>query len=93
MSRLIFINVATPQFFISEMAKSKTGFAEPDSPVIIVSELTKQTVWNAIDVYINEEDDGYWVKLYHVSATLEIEDLDKIIDRKIQKSRELQKEE
>ena len=75
------------------MAKSKTGFAEPDSPVIIVSELTKQTVWNAIDVYINEEDDGYWVKLYHVSATLEIEDLDKIIDRKIQKSRELQKEE
>ena len=33
-------------------------------------------------LFIDAKEDSYWLKLYHITATLNIEDINEILDRK-----------
>ena len=76
------VEVATPQFISAFMKKSKSDFLEPGYPYIIVSKLTDEIIQAAIQAYIDTEDDSYWLKLYHIVPTLDIEDINEILYRK-----------
>lgn len=74
--------VTTPKFFYTLMEKSKSNFVPPSYPYIIVSKLTDDIIRAAIQEFIDTEEDSYWLKLYHVIATLNIEDINEILYRK-----------
>mmetsp|Transcript_31687 Transcript_31687/g.52905 ORF Transcript_31687/g.52905 Transcript_31687/m.52905 type:complete len:134 (+) Transcript_31687:946-1347(+) len=84
------VEVTTPQFISAVMKKSKSDFLEPGYPYIIVSKLTDEIIQAAIQAYIDTEDDSYWLKLYHIVPTLDIEDINEILYRKKQENIELE---
>jgi hypothetical protein len=84
------VEVATPQYLSSLMEKFNSKFVSPSYPCIIVAELTDQVIRAAIQAFMDEEDNLYWLKLYHVTATLNIDDLNEILDRKNQENVELE---
>jgi hypothetical protein len=85
-----FVEVATPQYLSALMEKFESDFLPPGYPYIIVSKLTDDIIKAALQSFIDTEDDSYWLKLYHVTATLEIEDLNEILDRKEQENIDLE---
>ena len=78
------VEVTTPQFLSASMGKFKGDFLPPGYPYIIVSKLTDEIIRAAIQAFIDTEDDSYWLKLYHITPTLEIEDINEILYRKKQ---------
>jgi hypothetical protein len=82
------VEVATPQFLSALMEKCESDFVPAGYPYIIVSKLTKEIIRAAIQEFI----DSYWLKLYHVAGTLQIEDLNEILDRKEKQDMELDAE-
>jgi hypothetical protein len=72
------------------MEKKEIDFLTPGYPYIIVSKLTDEIIRTAIQAFIDTEDDSYWLKLYHITATLEIEDINEILYRKKQENIELE---
>ena len=66
-----------------------------DYPSIIVSKLTDDIIRAAIESFIKPQDpidphdELYWLKLYHLTVSLESEDIDKILYRKKRESIEL----
>ena len=34
-----------------------------------------EVIWSAIQEFIDAKEDSYWLKLYHMTATLKIEDI------------------
>jgi hypothetical protein len=78
------VEVATPQFLSALMGKFESDFLPPGYPYIIVSKLTDEIIRAAIQAFIDTEDDLYWLKLYHITPTLEIEDINEILFRKKQ---------
>ena len=72
--------IRTPQNLLQEMEEEKTNFVEPGTPTIIVKKLTDEIITEAIEAYL--DDDGYWLKLYHLIPKLDIEEIDEILDRK-----------
>ena len=83
-----FVEVTTPQFLSASMVKFKSDFLIPAFPYIIVSKLTDEIIRDAIQAYIDTDDDAYWLKLYHIPATLEIEDINEMLYRKKQQNLE-----
>ena len=84
------IEVTTPKFFYTLMEKFKSNFVPPSYPYIIVSKLTDEIIHAAIQSFIDTKDDSYWLKLYHTTATLKIEDINEILDRKEKENIELE---
>ena len=76
------VEVTTPQCLSALMKESEGDFLPPDYPYIIVSKLTDEIIQAAIQSFIDTNDDLYWLKLYHTTATLKIEDINEILDRK-----------
>ena len=74
------VEVTTPQFLEVLMEEGK--FLPPQYPYIIVSELTGEVIKSAIEEFICSEEDSYWLKLYALTATLNIEDINRILARK-----------
>ena len=74
------------------MKKYESDFVPPGYPYIIVSKLTDEIIKAAIQSFIDEKYDSYWLKLYHIPATLKIEDFPDILDRKNQENLELEAE-
>ena len=60
------------------MEKFESGFLPPCYPYIIVSKLTDEIIHAAIQSFIDTKDDSYWLKLYHTTATLKIENINEI---------------
>jgi hypothetical protein len=85
-----FVEVTTPQCLSALMEKFESGFLPPGYPYIIVSKLTDEIIHAAIQSFIDTEDDSYWLKLYHTTATLKIEDINEILYRKKQENIELE---
>lgn len=78
-----FVEVTTPRFLEVLMEKSEEGkFLPPQEPYIIVSELTREVIEAAIEEFIRAEEDSYWLKLYHLTATLNIKDVNEFLVRK-----------
>jgi len=84
------VEVATPQFLSALMGKFESDFLSPGYPYIIVSKLTDEIIRAAIQAFIDTEDDSYWLKLYHITPSLEIEDINEILYRKKQENIELE---
>lgn len=74
------VEVTTPQFLVTFMEKEESYFLPPDFPYIIVSKLTGESIRVAIQAFIDQRDDLYWLKLSHIAASpsLKIEDIDEI---------------
>jgi len=92
------VEVTTPQFLSTLMEKKKMEFLSPNYPFIIVSKLTDDTIRAAIESFINPQDpidpheELYWLKLYHLIPSLEMEDVNELYDRKKQEAIELESE-
>ena len=84
------VEVTTPKFFYTLMEKFKSDFVPTGYPYIIVSKLTDEVIRAAIQQFIDEEEDLYWLKLYHMIPTLNIEDINEILDRKEKEDIELE---
>ena len=84
------IEVTTPKFFYTLMEKFKSNFVPPSYPYIIVSKLTDDIIRAAIQEFIDTKEDSYWLKLYHMTATLKIEDINEILYRKEKENTELE---
>ena len=84
------IEVTTPKFFYILMEKFKSNFVPPSYPCVIVSKLTDDIIRAAIQEFIDTKDDSYWLKLYHVAATLKIKDINEILYRKEKEDDELE---
>ena len=82
------VEVTTPKFFYTLMEKFKSDFVPTGYPYIIVSKLTDEVIRAAIQQFIDKEEDLYWLKLYHMIPTLNIEDINEILDRKEQEELE-----
>ena len=80
------------------MEKEKSDFLSPDYPCIIFSKLTNDIVRADIESFINPQDSGniyeelYWLKLYHIIPSLEMEYVNELYDRKKRESIELESE-
>ena len=59
------IIVGTPKNFEYLMSKDQVNFYGPGLPWIIVKELTVEIIYEAIQGYMNDSPNGYWLKLYH----------------------------
>lgn len=94
------VEVTTPQFLSTMMKKKKTEFLLPDYPLIIVSKLTDDIIKATIESFINPQeqdptdphDELYWLKLYHLTAKLDIKEIDEILYRKKREDIELDAE-
>jgi hypothetical protein len=86
------VEVTTPQFLSTLMEKDKNNFLQPEYPCVIVSELTNEIIQSAIQAFIDNEDNSYWLKLYHIMPSLNVEDIDKILYQKKKESIELEQE-
>ena len=75
------LEITTPQALASHMDERKQRFLEPMYPFIIVRELTSVVIKEAIELFIIEEKDGFWFKLYYSIPHLTIDDLNLIINR------------
>lgn len=84
------VEVATLQFLSDLMEKNESDFVPAGYPYIIVSKLTDEIIRAAIQEFIDENEDSYWLKLYHITATLTIEDINEILDRKEKEDIELE---
>ena len=62
---MITIIVGTPKNIEYLMAKDQVNFYGPGLPWIIVKELTVETIHEAIQGYMDDCPNGYWLKLYH----------------------------
>lgn len=77
-----FVEVVTLNSLINDMKKAGSEFVPPGYPCIIVSKLTRDIIQAAIQEFIDVKEDSYWLKLYHVSGTLKINDINEILSRK-----------
>lgn len=82
------VEVTTPKFLSYLMEETQGNFLPPDCPYIYVSKLTPEIIKAAIQEYVDAQEDCYWLKLYHVSATLNIEELNEILAKKDEEEKE-----
>ena len=59
------IIVGTPKNLEYQMVKDQVNFYGPGLPWIIVKELTIETIHEAIQGYMDDCPNGYWLKLYY----------------------------
>jgi len=69
------IEVTTPQFLLTMFQKEKSDLLLPDYPFILVSNLSDHTIRAAVESFIKQEEDTYWLKLYHLIPKLNLEDV------------------
>lgn len=70
--------VATAKNIEYLMDEEKINYFSPGYPFLIVKEITREIVEEAVKAYA-EYDDGYWLKFYHFAG-----DIDKTVFDKLQ---------
>ncbi len=65
--RLYQIQVATAKCFVSPIIEENQNFLEAISPSIIVKELTRETIEEAVEFYLKKEG-GFWLNFCHLST-------------------------
>ena len=71
--------VGTPKNLESLMDKEKSDFFGPGCPFIIVKKLTKEIIEEAIKEHA--KDNAYWLKFYHLAGEVDIDTVNKLLDR------------
>lgn len=75
------IDVATPQWLISQMEKTQMDFLSPNYPFLVVRKITLPVIKEALKKLIESEEDGYWLKLYSSASAFNLNDLHSVMDR------------
>ena len=83
------IIVGTPKNLEYLMAKDRVNFYGPGLPWIIVKELTVETIHDAIQGYMDESPNGYWLKLYYFWNDLDTTIFDPLDPLEIDESTQL----
>lgn len=78
------IDVVTPQYLLSLMKEKNQSFIEPGENYIVVKKLTPEIIEETIRAFV-EENDAYWLKLFHISSYFDIETLNNVRDQIISK--------
>lgn len=78
------IIVRTPDDLVEEMLQEGTNFIKPGTPVIVVKELTKKIVNEAIEAYA--EDNAYWLKLCQFGDELDVSVFDELEAKHVNES-------
>ena len=79
------VEVSTPQGLANLMEKD--NFLPPTELIIIIKELTKEIIEEAIQALVEAKENAYWLKLYHTATELDINHLNAALD--LQKKRRL----
>jgi hypothetical protein len=75
------VEVATPSNLSHLMEKWELTYLPPMAPFIIVQKLTKEIINEAIKAFVEEQDDAYWLKVYHLASIFTIDELNAAIER------------
>lgn len=70
--------VGTPQNLEYLMEKDRTNVYSPGFPWIIVRKITKEVIEEAIQIYMDDKPNGYWLKFYHFVYDIDISVLDRL---------------
>ena len=77
--------VATQKNLLTLMDMEKSDFLSPGDPMIIVRKLTKEIIESAIRAYIEDRNNGYYLKLY--AAQLDAKTLDILKNREVARAK------
>ena len=80
------IIVGRPKNLQYLMEKDKVHFYGPGLPWITVQKLTKEIIQEAIKAYIDDKPEGYWLKLYHFAADIDIAVFNQLQAQEIEES-------
>jgi hypothetical protein len=80
--------VATAKNIESLMDQEKMNYFRPGDPFIIVKKLTKDIIEETLKAYA-ENNDGYWLKLYHFAGDINKTVFDKLQAEHIEYLKEL----
>ena len=64
------------------MEREKKTFQEPSFAFIIVRELTPIVIREALEEFLLEEKNGFWVKLHHIMANLTENEVNELINKR-----------
>ena len=70
--------VTKPTTLLKVMNDNSVNFIKPEKPLIIVKQLTKQFIEEAINEYAL--NDGYWLKLHQFADTMDISILNNLLE-------------
>lgn len=79
--------VATVQNIEYLMNQQGIKYFSPGHPFLLVKDLTKEIVKQAIQVYA-EKNDGYWLKFYHFAGDIDKTIFEELQAKRIQKLRD-----
>ena len=80
------ITVGTPKNLEFLMKKDNRNFFEPGPAWVIVQKLTTEIIYEAVEAYMNDSPDGYWLKLSYFGNDIDISVFDKLQAEEIQES-------
>lgn len=81
------ITVGIPKNLEFLMKKNKINFFEPGPAWVIVQKLTTEIVHEAVEAYMNDRLDSYWLKLSYFANDIDISVFDQLQAEKVQQSK------
>lgn len=84
------ITVGTPKNIEFLMVKDKINFFEPGPGWVIVQKLTTEIIQEAVEAYMNDRPDGYWLKLFYFGSDIDISVFDQLQAEEIERFKKYQ---
>ena len=69
------------------MKKDKINFLEPGPAWVIVQKLTTEIIHEAVEAYMNDSPDGYWLKLSYFGNDIDISIFDQLQAEEVEQSK------
>jgi hypothetical protein len=76
-----FVEIATPKALSTYMDEKKRNFFEPEFPLLFVRKLTPEIIRETLEEFASKQEDTFWLKLYHLTVELTIDDLNDLMIR------------
>ena len=75
------VEIATPKALSTYMDEKKKNFYEPGFPLLFVRKLTPEIIRETLEEFASKQEDTFWLKLYHLTVELTIDDLNDLMIR------------
>jgi len=75
------LEITTPSNLSYLMKKWGLSYFPPMGPYIVVENLTEKVIEEAVQAFVTEQDDAYWLKVYSLASILKIDELNQVIER------------
>jgi len=69
------------------MKKDDRNFFEPGPAWVIVQKLTTEIIYEAVEAYMNDRPDGYWLKLSYFGNDIDISVFDQLQAEEVKQSK------